>query len=309
MPLKRTPPKTDSPAAAVFKTPLQHYASDTNLTETPSQEFVLSKASSLTSVTSHNSKRKRQNSSDHSSVTDELSRSEILELFSSLKEGQELKFSAILTSIHEVKVVMDSMSHKYDEVLQRLDFLEEEKKGYDNKIKFLENKVEFLERYTRGTSIEIRNIPQDSKETKEELGTILRKAAVALDVPLDSSEIRDVYRIATKSGPKTIIADFTTVSLRDKFIGGFKKCIKGNQTNKFTTTTLKISGPSQPVFISENLTQKDRRLFFLAREFARSSGYSFCWTSFGRIFMRKSEGSPHLRISCENDLAQLRDSQ
>lgn len=290
--MQRTPPKTDSPV--VFATPLQHYASDSNIAKSP---LPIQEAFSFSNIATRKNKRKN----------DDISKSEILDLFSLIKEDQDSKFSAILSSINEVKVSMDFMSQKYDEVLQRLDFLEEERKTHDSKIQTLENKIEILERNTRRTSIEIRNVPQSTKETKEDLKNIVRKTAETLSVPLNSSsDIRDIYRINSKSMVKPIIADFTTVFARDSFLSSFKKFNKEHHSGKLSTANLIVGGPSNPVYISENLTQRDRKLYFLAREFAKSSGYSFCWTSFGRIFLRKAEGSPHICINAESDLDNLK---
>lgn len=201
---------------------------------------------------------------------------------------------------------MDSMSQKYDEALQRLVLLEEVNNTQDKKIQFLENKIEILERNARVTSIELRNIPQSTKETKEDLRRIIENTAQALNVPLDSSsDIKDVYRISSKSELKPIIADFTTVFTRDRFLTSFKKFNKEHLSEKLSTATLSIGGPCKPVYISDNLTPKDRKLFFLAREFAKNSNYSFCWTSFGRIYLRRAEGSPQVRITSENDLEKL----
>lgn len=290
--MQHTPPKKGSPAA--FRTPIDHYASDSNIAESPQS---LQEAFSFPNLAIRKNKRKN----------DDISRSEILDLFTSLKEDQDLKFSAILNSINEVKVSMDFMSRKYDEALQRIDLLEENKKAQDTKIQFLENKIEFLERNTRGTSIELRNIPQPTKENKEDLRDTICKAAQALRIPLDSSsDIKDVYRINSKSGLKPIIADFTTVFARDNFLTSYKKFNKENQSQKLSTASLGIDGPSAQIYISENLTQRDRKLYFLAREFAKSSGYSFCWTSFGRIYLRKEEGAPQIRITSESDLNNLK---
>lgn len=298
MPMHHSPPKIDAPAAGVSKTSLHHSFSDSNIAELPFQESSINAASPLFSVTTRSIKRKRAD-------TDDISKSEILDLFNKLRDDQDAKFSAILSSINDVKLSMNTMSQKYEEVLQRLDLLEDEKKGYENKIQFLENKVDTLERHTRGTSIEIRNIPQDPTEKQEDLKSILNKTAVVLSVNLDCAEIKDIYRIGTKSSVRPIIADFTTVLKRDEFIRSFKKFNKQPSAVKLCTESLEISGPSKPVYISENLTQRDRRLYFIAREFAKACDYAFCWISFGRIFIRKSEGSPHIRISCERDLEKL----
>lgn len=287
-----TPQKKDSPV--VFKTPLQHYASDPNLTDSPRGNPGLREASSSRSSLASSNKRKR----------DELTKSDILELFASFRADQDVKFEAILSSIYEVKVSMDFMSQKYDEVLKRVDLLEKEKIAQDSQILLLENKIDTLERLSRGTSIELRNIPQAPKEAREDIKNLVIKTAEQLSITLDSSEIRDVYRVNLKTS-KPIIAEFTTVSMRDRFVGSYKKFNREHQTNKFSTTNLSITGPSNPVYISENLTQRDRKLYYLAREFTKSNDYSFCWTSFGRIFVRRSEGSPPIRISCEGDLDNL----
>lgn len=56
-----------------------------------------------------------------------------------------------------------------------------------------------------------------------------------------------------------MIVDFTSVLLKDKFVSKYTKGIKEN--NRLTTEKLKISGPSKPIFISENLTAKLKKLF------------------------------------------------
>lgn len=299
MPLNRTPPKTDSPAPSVFKTPLQHSVSDPNLPDLQVQEHdsisaTSSQTSSLSNITNRNSKRKR----------DEISKSEILDLFGKLRDDQDAKFSTILSSINEVKSSLNFMSQKFDEVLQRIDVLEEDKKDYNKKIEYLESKIDALERQTRYTSIELRNIPQDIKEAKEDLKSVVVKTAQVLKINLNSTEIKDIYRIG-KSNNKTIIADFTTVFKKEEFIRSYKQFNKNHQSDKLNTRNINIAGQSQPIYISENLTQKNRRLFFLAREFAKNYEYAFCWLSFGKICLRKSEGSPVIRISYETDLEKL----
>lgn len=301
MPLNLTPPKSESPSTAVFKTPLQHYASDPNIAQSPLQEPEVGTALSFTNIANRNrfNKRKRED-------TDDFTKAEILDLFTTLKEDQDAKFSAILSSINDFKVSMEYMSHKHDEVLVRLDFLEEERKTYNTNIKALEDKIENLERHSKETSIELRNVPQTDKETKEDLKNIVHKAAKALSVPIESFECKDVYRVNTKTGAKPIIADFTTVFLRDQFLSSFKKYNREHPTERLCTKNLGIEGTTNPVYISGNLTQRDRKLYYLAREFTKASDYTFCWLSFGRIFIRKSEGSPPIRIFNEIDLDKLK---
>lgn len=301
MPLNRTPPISDSPSTSAFKTPLQHYASDPNIAQSPLQEAKVGPALSFPNIASRHRKNKRTRED-----TDDISKSDFLNFFTSFKEDQDAKFSTILSSINDLKVSMDHMSQKYDAVLTRLDFLEEERKTYNSNIKVLEDKLENLERHSKITSIELRNIPQAEKETKQDLKNIVFEVAKILNVPIQSSDIKDVYRINTKANAKRIIADFTTVFSKDNILKSFNKYNKEHPIEKLSTKSLGIGGPNNLVYISVNLTQRDRKLYYLAREFIKSSDYSYCWLSFGRIFVRKSEGSPQIRITSESDIDNLK---
>lgn len=298
MQAQRTPPKIDSPT--VFATPVHHYASDPNIAVSPQP---MHEAFSFTNIASRCNKRKNN----------DVNKSEILDMFASLMKDQDLKFTAVLDSISDVKLSMDCMSRKHDEVLKRMDLLEDENTKYVARIKSLEEKIETIERQNKATSIEIRNIPQPTtnSETKEDLVNIICKTAEALSIPLDSSsDINNVYRVNSNAQIKPIIADFTTVLKRDRFLISLKQYNRSQEKQeKLSTSTLNIEGPNRQVYISENLTQRDRKLYFQARQFAKNSGYSFCWTSFGRIFLRQAEGSPQIRIYSESDLETLTTKQ
>lgn len=60
------------------------------------------------------------------------------------------------------------------------------------------------------------------KETKEDLKNIIKNSAQTLDIPLQELEIKDSYRINTKSTIKPIIVNFTTVGTKEKFISAYK---------------------------------------------------------------------------------------
>lgn len=72
--------------------------------------------------------------------------------------------------------------------------------------------------------------------------------------------------------------------------------------SRLSTEHLSISGPAKPVFVSENLSPKLKRLFYLARDFASSNEYRYCWVKNGKIFLREKDGAQHLMIKNESDL-------
>lgn len=47
------------------------------------------------------------------------------------------------------------------------------------------------------------------------------------------------------------------------------------------------------------------RLFFLARDLAKSKIYKYCWTSFGRVFVRKDDTSKIVCIQSEAQVHRL----
>lgn len=75
---------------------------------------------------------------------------------------------------------------------------------------------------------------------------------------------------------------------------------------KLNTGHFLIQGPVKPVFISELLTTRAQRLFYLARSFQKQHNYAFCWSSHGIIYLRKDEKSPHMKIASETDIENLR---
>ncbi|XP_013146619.1 PREDICTED: uncharacterized protein LOC106109570 [Papilio polytes] len=81
---------------------------------------------------------------------------------------------------------------------------------------------------------------------------------------------------------------------------------KNNSNNKLNTEHLQIKGPKIPIYFSENLSTKTKRLYYLAREFAAYEKYKFCWTTHGKVYLRKEEGTPLYRINSEEDINKLK---
>lgn len=78
--------------------------------------------------------------------------------------------------------------------------------------------------------------------------------------------------------------------MKELIIRTYKIYNKG--LSKLSTENVKLSGPRKPIFISEILMGKIKRLFYLASEFAKVNGYSLCWSSNGKIFIVEKEGAP-----------------
>ncbi|CAH2089918.1 unnamed protein product [Euphydryas editha] len=200
---------------------------------------------------------------------------------------------------------MDFISKQYEDVKDKLAKLDTDRKNNLIVIRNLEQKVENLERAQKQASIEIKNIPVIKKEAKEHLIQLVKKVGESVDCCVEENQIRDVFRLKTaKEYNRPVIVDFTTVTLKEKFLESFKKYNKSSD-NKLNTSDLKIEGQRRPVFVSEMLTQSARKLYFHTRQFSKDHGYKYCWTAHGKVFLRKEEGAPTRRIDNEADLGKL----
>lgn len=153
--------------------------------------------------------------------------------------------------------------------------------------------------------MEIRNIPPSTTESTDELVTIAMKLGSILIVPIKLPEIKNIFRVSKKDGSKPIILELTTDLLKNKIIDSYKKYSKNKGPDNPNTRDLGLGGQASKIYVSECLTPKTKNLFFLARNYAKSNNWNYCWTAHGNVFLRKQQGDPALRIKTESDLKDL----
>lgn len=236
------------------------------------------------------------------------------QMFDSFSKEQEKRFKDLKSTIDELKNQnkeltnsVEWMSKKYDEFLEKIIILEKDRKEDKKIIKDLEEKLETLERKSRSTGIEIRNIPKPQGENKDELCKTVKKVLTTLNIEVQTNDIKDTFRLNAKDSSHPIVAEFTTVLMKDKVLKSVKEYNKNKTKNdKLNTKAIDLPEPAKPIYISESLTYKTQRLYYLARVFQRDHGYDFCWTSQGIVYLRKKEKLPQIRISSEADLEAIK---
>lgn len=236
-------------------------------------------------------------------------------LFTNLTNSVEQRFNEIKQQNNDLHASLQFMSDKYDSVLEKLQNLEEERIKERRHIQVLEDKIENLERKMKATGIEIRNVPRMTKddkkpETKLEMCELVKVIAKLVDVNLQDSDIKDIYRVnSNKETAKPLIVELNSVLMKDNLLKAIKNFNKERtKGDKLNTLHLKISGPPRPVFLSETLTFNTQKLFHMTRVFARENQYSYCWTSRGLVYLRKAESHPLIRINSEADILKLKSS-
>lgn len=308
MPINRSPPpQSPAPQKSVATLPVSneqalgtpHSSSEPNLNlkiDTPTSDIS-------PNITFRNTRRKRIDGSDENKLT--LFMTEMKEMFSEFKQQQDEKYEKLFSVVNDIRDSVEFLSKQHEDLKSQMKILETEREGNLNYIRDLENKLENMEQSARSTCVEIRNVSCSKSETKSSLLNTITETGKLLNLAIQPRDVKDVFRIKAKDpAVKPIIVDFTTVLLKEDFLSKFRNHIKNNY--KLTTEHLKISGPARRIYVSENLSAKNKRLFFLARDAAKSNQFEFCWVSHGRIYVREKSGSPHMQVKNEMDLASIR---
>lgn len=245
------------------------------------------------------------------------SMAEIRKIITELKTEQNGKLDELQATINDIRKqnagIIESVEYlakEYRDLKSQVEHIEKERKDNLDYIQMLENRIHFLEKIQKSSCIEIKNIPTKQKESKQDLLGIVNQVGSAINFPVQSINVRDVFRVNTKTDDnKPIIVEFTSVLTKESVLEHCKKFNNQHKHIKLNTSHLRISGPPRNIYISEHLTPKTRRLFFLTRDFANTYDYKYCWTAGGKVFLRKREGERSLRINSEPDLAILKAEQ
>ncbi|CAG4939766.1 unnamed protein product [Parnassius apollo] len=227
MPINRTPPPA-SPVPVSSDDTSQSQTTQTRAIDAIERTTKLHSESApdIPSLTLNVSERKKRK---HDGVNPNIM-SYMSEMFSVYTNEQAKHFkdlqiivSSIKEQNDELKKSVDTMSSKYDEFLSRLSILEAEKRQDRYIIQQLQEKIENMERKYRFSGIEIRNIPKNNEESKENLCSTVKKLGECLNVNLRDSDIKDVYRTNSKTGTRPIIVEFNSVIIKEKMLHELKK--------------------------------------------------------------------------------------
>lgn len=241
--------------------------------------------------------------------------------FATWKSEQDSMFKKLVLDITEVKSKcndiqktnqeleksLEFINRQYDEMQSRIKALEREKKENRDSLLSLEGKIQELQRMSRSSTIEIRNIPQNEKETTADLVNTVLKIGTALNVNLQPADVRDISRGYAKPGSHgNITVEFTKVQLKYDILTSARNFNKLRKpAEKLNTQHIGLPGENKPFYIDEHLSPSLKKLFFEARVYAKENGYKFCWTSNSRVFLRKEQGSKQILIRSEQCLRDL----
>lgn len=306
MSLQRSPPpKKNSPSA----TNLQPALSDPTLN---SQSLEVGIKDIFVNVGRRTRRRLDEESYEPNSTGCNTLLSEITKLFSDFERKQNRKLdsmnstmSDILDQNSKIHESITFFSQKYDELLERLDTTERENCLLKQQISSLEYKIEYLERDTRSAMIEINNLPPVLPENKETLTERLISVGTAINLPINTADVKNIYRMKPKkntSSISSVLVEFQAIAMRDKVLKSTRLYNKQNGNSKLSTATIKLPGPATPIYITESLTSYSKHIYYLARKLQKEGKCDSCWTNYGKIFIRKTASSAPFCVKTEKDI-------
>lgn len=219
-----------------------------------------------------------------------------------------VKMSAVQNTNQEIEKAVDVVSEKLSAVQTVITKLESDRREIRSQLAVLDDKCDAIERNARKTCVEIRNVPKVPKETRQDLYNLVKTLTGHLDMKIDSSEIRDVFRlpIGVSKDTSTLIVELPNTLLKGNFLDAVKKFSKRNSGQQLNSSHLGLGGTKSTVYCSEYLTAKSKKLHYLARDFAKTEKYAFCWTAHGKVYLRKAEGDRYVLVKGEEQLQELR---
>ena len=170
-------------------------------------------------------------------------------------------------------------------------------------------------RYVIGTqkpNFVLKNVPRRVNESKEDLIDMVLCLSKDIDCTMTKHDIKDIYRVRGKHSEKLntpIIVETSSTLLKTDFLKMGKTFNVKHKTKLCCKNLGFKSQENTPIFLSEHLTSKGSRLFFLARDLTKSGCYKFCWTAYGRVLVKKDESSPTITIRNEQQIQQLKMSK
>ena len=240
---------------------------------------------------------------------------EIKEMITTLFTAQQLELQKITANLSEIKetnsrieLSVEFLSKQNEELHNKIKLLEIESQKDKAQIIILEEKIEDLQRTNRKTCLEIKNVPKKTNETKDDLINMVVTLSNSINRKIDKSDIKDIFRVKGKKVQEKncpIVVETSSTIIKTDFL---KSCKLFNIKNKDKLRAKHLgftTDENSPIFVSEQLTGKGARLFFLARDLVKTRKYKFCWTSFGKVYVRKDENSPIINIISESQIHHL----
>lgn len=191
--------------------------------------------------------------------------------------------------VEELKSELKSKLDNFKTVEGEFGKLREDQKQVSEKLKKQNNDINWLydaqnesEQYSKNQNIEIKGIPIVQNE---DCLAIVRKIGDLVGCEINESDLDGCHRLRqTKSNnPPSIVARFVRKTMKREVMK------KRKEKGSVFTSELGIPGDNHQIFLNDHLTAYNRKLLAKAIEGKKQGKLDAAWTSFGKVFVKKSQ--------------------
>lgn len=164
-------------------------------------------------------------------------------------------------------------------------------------IESLRKEINEIQQYLRINNLEIVGLPQANENESEEnliLNALNNLEGISDVIRAEDIDISHPMKSQRTDGKRVHVVKFISRKIKADILDAKK--LEPNKNYKFRNSD---------VFINEHLSPHNRSLFATAAGKKNNLNYKFLWTKGGKIFMRKTENSNIVNITCENDIDNL----
>ncbi|CAH2105988.1 unnamed protein product [Euphydryas editha] len=200
---------------------------------------------------------------------------------------------------------LDDFSERVTAIENRVSVLETSKTDLDE-IKNITNRIiedsYKNEQWVRRSNIQINGIPH---KVGENLLQIIKTLSDRCNFPINlNTDIDFVTRIAVKNNteekkPKPIIVKLQSRYKKDDFLSALRRL------KDLKAHDLGFVGASNRIYINDHLSTRNKFLLQQARIMSKKKNYAYCWVRNCTVMVRRSDNSPVLHITSEDDLKKI----
>lgn len=313
MSVKRSPPTTMASDPKSRQKTITSYGSDPQLLESSTKDHHEDEHTPPSYVFLRSGRRPREDDTSPSQFFD--FKEEMRELMTSFISEQKKEYGEIT---HKLKTIQQTntnieqsvslLAAQNEDFRKKIELLETQTKKDREYIHILEDKIEDLQRTTRKTSMELKNVPRKSSENRDDLINMMLSLSKTVNLDMCVRDIKDIFRLKSRNDKEKnppIIVELGSTLMRTDLLKKTKEFNIKNKTKLQAKHLGLTSSEDSPIYIAEHMTSKGARLFFLSRDLAKTKNYKYCWTAFGRVFVRKDDTSKIICIQNEAQVHQL----
>lgn len=195
-------------------------------------------------------------------------------------------------SVQHMSDTYDKQKSAFDELVGEIKGLRKENLLLKQRLGVVESKLDEIEQKDKANNIIVVGVP---KQKERNVKNSVKKVFESVQASIDESDIKECYRLSKREdGP--ILVKFSNYEVKREIL------VKIRQQKGTTVKKSGLQGENRKIYLNEDLTTHKRLLFKTAREKKSEKGYKAVYCLNGRIFIRKNDTDPPVKIVSLGDL-------